>query len=101
MCFQGSDAAGSRLSQHDSSSDSMDQRLLSSKQASSSATGFSAMLREGFTQGVVSVKEAAVYISKKENRYSVSNLCEIAGGCDPQQLFVSAEAFLLDRLRHW
>ena len=101
MCFQGSDEAGSRLSQHDEASNSMDERLSSSKQASSSATGFSAMLQEGFTEGVVSVKEAAVYISKRENRYGASNLCEGAGECDPQQLFVSAEAVLTVRLQHY
>ena len=51
------------------------------------------MLQEGFTEGVVSVKEAAVYISKTENRYGSANDFEVAGECVSHQLFVSAEAF--------
>ena len=58
----------SRLLQQDSSVSSTDERLSSSKEASSSSSGFYAVLQEGFTEGVVSIKEAAVYISQRENR---------------------------------
>ena len=71
--MQESDEAGSRLLQHSASSASIDERLTSSKGASSSSAGCLSVLQEGFTEGIVSIKEAAVYISQKKNRYNDVN----------------------------
>ncbi|DBB14556.1 TPA: hypothetical protein ACH3X3_004830 [Trebouxia sp. C0006] len=68
--------AGSRLLQRSESADSTEDRLAVSKGASSSTTGCFSVVQECFTEGMVSLKEAAVYISKRENRH-VGVLCFI------------------------
>ena len=65
--------AGNRLLPHSDSAESMDERLSSCKEASSRASSCWGVVQEGFTEGIVSVKEAAVYISKKDNRCVAGN----------------------------
>lgn len=71
--------ADSRLLQRSESAGSTDDRLASSKGASSSTTGCFSVLQEGFTEGIVSLKEAAVYISKRENRCDAVKCADVDG----------------------
>ncbi len=72
--------AGSRLLQRFESADSTEEdRLASSKGASSSTTGCLVVVQEGFTEGIVSLKEAAVYISKRENRCGPARCADVDG----------------------
>jgi len=71
--------AGSRLLQRFESADSSEDRLASSKGASSSTTGCLSVVKEGFTEGIVSLKEAAVYISKRENRCDAARWADVDG----------------------
>lgn len=61
------------------SADSTEDRLASSKGASSSTTGCFSVVKEGFTEGIVSLKEAAVYISKRENRCDAARCADVYG----------------------
>jgi len=69
--------ASSRLLQRFESADSTEDRLASSKGASSSTTGCLSVVQEGFTEGIVSLKEAAVYISKRENRCDAARCADV------------------------
>lgn len=71
--------AGSRLLQRSQSADSTEDRLASSKGASSSTTGCFSVVQEGFTEGIVSLKEAAVYISRRENRCGAARCADVDG----------------------
>lgn len=71
--------AGSRLLQRSESADSTEDRLAVSKGASSSTTGCLVVVQEGFTEGIVSLKEAAVYISKRENRCGPARCADVDG----------------------
>ena len=71
--------AGSRLLQSFESADSTEDRVGSSKGASSSTTGCFSVVKEGFMEGIVSLQEAAVYISKRENRCGAVKSADVDG----------------------
>ena len=71
--------AGSRLLQRFESADSTEDRLASSRDASSSTTGCFSVVKEGFTEGIMSLKEAAVYISKRENKCDAVKCADVDG----------------------
>lgn len=62
------DADDARLLPSTSSVDSLDDRRRSSEGTSSSSVGCLGAVQEGFAEGIVSLKEAAVYIVQRENR---------------------------------
>ena len=44
------------------------ERIASAKDASTSGSALALILQDGFAEGVISVKEALVYISRRDNR---------------------------------
>ena len=68
------------------SADSVTERKNSSEGSSTSTAGCLGLVQEGFAEGIVSLKEAAVYISQRDNRCARNNCSACHALCMPDQL---------------
>ena len=73
LLVQDVDEAEQSLLSSTGSTVAVDERRLSSEGTSSSTAGCLALLQEGFAEGIVSLKEAAAYISQKDHRCSLQS----------------------------
>ena len=65
------------------SADSVMERRNSSEGSSTSTAGCLGLIQEGFAEGIVSLKEAAVYISQRSNRCGRDNCSIYCRPCMP------------------
>lgn len=70
LLVQDVDEAQHSLLSSTGSTDAVDERRLSCEGTSSSTAGCLTLLQEGFAEGIVSIKEAAAYISQKDHRWA-------------------------------